>query len=1049
MKRIFQHPEEKSTGRKYWRSLEEYADTPEFRTWLEREFPEGASEMEVDGVSRRNFLRLMGASMALAGVGVAGCRRPEAYITPYTKSVEWQIPGKALLYATAMPTRSGAVPLVATTYDGRPTKLEGNSLHPASNGGTDAFAQASVLELWDPDRSRYYLNNGEQTDYRAFVAYLKEIATAQAGNGGAGLAVLLEEEKSPSVARMMEELRRVYPQVKIAVYESLGNEPEARVQSAALGTGSRLSLQFEKAEVVVSLASDFLGGEESNVQYLRDFSRRRRMSSTEDTPIRLYVAESRYTPTGGMADHRLRIRNREIPGLTVALARKVAELTGDSSIATLANGVETAGSVDQAWVDGLAADLVAHRGKSVLTVGRRQPEVVHALALAINNALGNIGQTVFALDEGIHVPTLSLKELVDEINNGQVKSLIIVGGNPVYNAPADFNFGEILGKVENTVRVGYWEDETSEKSGWHVPKAHYLESWGDGVGTDGTYTAVQPMILPIYDGLTTVDVLALLAGKDKPEGPEIVRETFDGRVAGADDDKWNLFLKNGFVEGTAPALRAFQPDFSAVKVVVDGSVPLASATADKFELVFAADYKVDDGRFVNNGWMQEVPDPITKITWDNALLISPASAKELGVKNGDLLQVTLDGRTLNVPALIAPGHADGSLTLSLGYGRTRTGHIGRGTGFNASVIRTSTTMLAAATVDVAVEGGTYELAVAHGHWTMEGRGLFRENTLENYRKDPTFASNVGMDSHIPPDFSLYKTAPLTAPEQWAMSIDLNTCTGCLACIIACQAENNIPIVGKEQVIHQREMHWMRIDRYFATVDEEDPNPEMVMQPVACMQCENAPCETVCPVNATVHSDDGLNVMVYNRCIGTRYCANNCPYKVRRFNFFDYNQRQLDKLYLGPLGPKGTEESIKLSKNPNVTVRMRGVMEKCTFCVQRIEEARIEARVAAGASDNVKIPTDRIKTACQQVCSAEAIVFGDKNDPESAVTRLRESDRNYVTLKYLNVRPRISYLARIRNPNQNIPGAEKVGMINGAGHDDHGDAHDDHGENTSH
>jgi molybdopterin-containing oxidoreductase family iron-sulfur binding subunit len=485
--------------------------------------------------------------------------------------------------------------------------------------------------------------------------------------------------------------------------------------------------------------------------------------------------------------------------------------------------------------------------------------------------------------------------------------------------------------------------------------------------------------------------------------------------------------------------------------------PVAPA-GEGLEVVFAADLKVYDGSYVNNGWLQELPDPITRLTWDNAAFLSPATAGRHGLETGSMAKIEVDGRALEIPVLVAPGHADDSVTIPLGYGRKRSGHVGNGTGFNGYVLRTSRTPLFATGAVIGSVGRKHDLAVTHGHWTMEGRDFFREGTIEDYRHDPQFARTIGMDSHIPPNVSLYRRPPLDAAEQWGMTIDLNTCTGCSACVIACQSENNIPIVGKEQVVNQREMHWMRIDRYFASVEEDEPNPEMVMQPVNCQHCENAPCETVCPVNATVHSEDGLNVMAYNRCIGTRYCANNCPYKVRRFNFFDYNQRPLDDLYWGPLAPKGTDELIKMSKNPNVTVRMRGVMEKCTFCLQRIEAARIDSRIEADGSGGAAMPTDAVKTACQQACPADAITFGDISDEKSRVAREMDSDRSYRILEYLNVKPRVSYLARLRNPNTRMPGAEKSGRINssaghGKGHGEkagHGsDSHgaDSHGSGT--
>jgi molybdopterin-containing oxidoreductase family iron-sulfur binding subunit len=602
------------------------------------------------------------------------------------------------------------------------------------------------------------------------------------------------------------------------------------------------------------------------------------------------------------------------------------------------------------------------------------------------------------------------------------------------------------------IRLGYSFDETSQFSTWNVPLAHYLEYWGDGRAVDGSYVSVQPMILPLFGAWSSLDLLAKIAGLPKPEGPELIQDTFKEIAKPADFvTAWATFLHDGFLANSAAKDETLNFNNGAASALIKDKSSTPVLGDDAYEVVLTACPKVDDGRYNNNGWLQEVPDPITKLTWDNAAQVSPATAAKLGIKDNEMIEITLDKTSLEIPIIIAPGHAENSISIPLGYGRSVVGRVGATTGFNAYPFRTSATPYFVVGAKVRVTGQTYKLALTQEHFALEGRGgdLTREATVSEYKAKPDFAKTQGMDAHIPPNVSLYTHPPLNNPKDpehapnhgwdphgWGMVVDLNSCTGCSACMVACQAENNIPVVGKEQVINGREMHWIRTDRYFASVDENDPEPEMVSQPLMCQHCENAPCETVCPVNATVHSEDGLNVMAYNRCIGTRYCANNCPFKVRRFNFFDYNQRDamgsknggwftgLHKWNL--ISAKGTEDTIKMQKNPNVTVRMRGVMEKCTFCVQRIQEAKIATKVAVRGSGDYRIPADSFTSACAQVCPTEAITFGDINNPESSVAKLKTSERGYRLLEYLNISTRTSYLARIRNPNPKMPGAEKIG-----------------------
>lgn len=1068
MKHVFEHPPEQAsvTGRKYWRSAGELKDTPEFRGWLEREFPAGAAEMEGDGLSRRNFLQLMGGSLALAGFGLASCRRPEAYLVPYAKSVEWLVPGKLVYYATSMPRRRGAMPLIAATVDGRPIKLEGNSLHPLSNGATDPFAQCALLDLYDPDRSRTYLHRGKAVEASTFEAFMKNVSAELLASGGEGAAILVEETHSPTRERLRAEVARTLPKLMWCLYDPLRPFNEIEATRAAFGDGTRLHPRFDRAEVILSLDSDFLNLDEGGVEATRDFTNRRRVDSPDDAMNRLYVVENRYTITGGMADHRLRCAASQIGAVAAALARKISAAIGGGAGAL--NDLLAAFPADAAgrfqnqdqWLSEAANDLLAARGKSLVVAGPRQPAAVHLLVQAINGALENIGHTVVATaapDLGGAEPT-SISGLAEAIAAKRVQTLFIIGGNPVYNALANLKWADVQKTVPTVVRLGYYEDETSELSQWHVPATHFLEQWGDVRTADGSYGIIQPMILPMFNGVSDLNLLTMLLGQPRDESPKPVRVTFDeiNKAGGNGDLIWNAFLRDGFLSGSAhPETPTAAFNVGAVKTYLAenlvGQFPAAPG-ADEFEVVLTSDYKVDDGRYANNGWLQEMPHPITKITWDNAALLSVAAAKKLGVTTGDMLEIEAAGGKIKAPAFVSPGHADHSVTISLGYGRRRTGRVGRNTGFDAYPLRTAKSTYFATGAKVKASGeGRYEIVTTQEHQSMEGRNLVRELPIEMYRQKAGFAENgtsfvgrMGMDAHIPPNVSLYRNPPLSAQHQWGMAIDLNTCTGCNACVVACQAENNIPVVGKDQVSRGRAMHWIRIDRYYSTIEgtagdpTEDEDPQLLTQPVTCHQCENAPCETVCPVNATIHTEEGLNAMAYNRCIGTRYCSNNCPYKVRRFNFFNYNERSIEPIesgiwkgkssaYKGPFQKKGMEESLKLSKNPNVTVRMRGVMEKCTFCVQRIEEAKIGQLRVARDSDNTMVPSDSFTTACAQVCPAGAIVFGNVADPESKVSKVKRQDRDYKMLEYLNVRPRLSYQARLRNPNSRMPGATKVGM----------------------
>ncbi|MEY4386657.1 MAG: hypothetical protein RLY20_1940 [Verrucomicrobiota bacterium] len=1032
---------EPATGRTYWRSLDQVSDTPEFREWLHREFPAGASEL-TDPVTRRHFVKIMSASFALAGVGLGltGCRKPEEKVEPFGKQPEGYVHGVASYYATAMPTRRGAIPLVAKSHDGRPVKVEGNALHPDSNGGTDRFAQASLLNLYDPDRATKFVKGSSVTTAQAAQDFLAELSVKFTKNKGASLAFLVEPSNSPSRDRLAALVKGVMPSMGWFTHDPVDSGVHAAAASEFFGQAVTPTFRFDKADVIVSLDCDFLGSEEEVHNNIRRFSSGRRIEKPEDKLNRLYVAEGLMTLTGANADHRKRMPSSAV-------------IKGASVIAaTVGAGVGSAADLsgeDAKWFVECAKDLLANKGASLVVAGAGQPLAVHALAYAINAALGNIGKTI-EFSAGASTGG-TIQQLAKALDAGAVDTLVILGGNPGNTAPAELNWAAAQRKAKTVVRLSYFEqDETSAACDWQIPAAHYLESWGDARTTDGTLVPIQPLIAPLFGGMTEIEILARIAGSSVVGAYEIVRETFAGFVSGDVEGAWRKFLHDGFLAKSAAKTVSVSLKSSAV------SAALSSAKATNgLEVVIRPDYSVDDGRFNNNGWMQELPDPITKFTWDNAVLVSRKTATDLGVANNDVVKITVNGRSVEGPIWVQPGQADGVLGVTLGYGRTKTGRVGTGTGFNAYTIRTSDSLHIATGAKVEKTGKTYPLSCTQEHWSMEGRAIIREANLEQFKEHPDFAKSMNL--HEPPKPAgeqgvwpkpLYPN-PLdavkpSAHHQWGMSVDLNACVGCSACVIACQSENNIPIVGKDQVRRGREMQWLRLDRYYTT-DKERFKPragawympprdeeqqyqswidevQVVTQPMMCQHCESAPCESVCPVNATAHDNEGLNVMAYNRCVGTRYCSNNCPYKVRRFNFFDYNKRPIDQLYKGPFGKRKEDEwdLLKMAKNPEVTVRMRGVMEKCTFCLQRIESAKISAKVKAGAGTFDKIPTDSFTTACAQACPAGAIVFGNVADPNSKVSKLKAQSRDYSVLEFLLTKPRLTYLARVRNPNKAMP-----------------------------
>jgi molybdopterin-containing oxidoreductase family iron-sulfur binding subunit len=926
--------------------------------------------------------------------------------------------GKPLYFATAFSLSGIAEGLLVESHEGRPTKIEGNPDHPASLGSTSAFAQASVLTLYDPDRSQTLTYLGEIRAWSAFVGAVQTALTAK--SGGARLRLLTETISSPSLADQIRQLLVQFPAAKWHQYEPVNRDNAQAGSRLAFGEVVNTIYHFHNADVILAIDSDFLSCGPGTLRYVHDFAARRRLERGGSEMNRLYVVESTATNTGAVADHRFRLRPSEIE----SFARRIAAAVGvQGEVATFVN--QQSKSSD--WLTSVARDLLQHRGKSVVIPGDYQSPMVHAVVHAMNHALGNVGSTVDYAAPVEAEPvnqTDSLRELVRDMDSGQVDLLLIVGGNPVYNAPADLLFSERLTKVPLRVHLGLYDDETSALCHWHIPKAHYLESWGDTRAFDGTVSIVQPLIAPLYRGKSAHELLAALLNQPEHTGYEIVRDYWKGQLTANNqdtnpkttneannaqenefEDSWREALRAGVIAKTALPIKqvSLRTDWSNQAQ----STAATSSSSSELEIIFRPEPYIYDGRFANNGWLQELPRPLSKLTWDNAALISPATAERLGLSYeiaarggehgevfADLVELEYQGRKLRTPVWIVPGHADDCLTVHLGYGRTRAGRVASGAGFKAYALRTSDSPWFNRGLTLRKTGEQFALANTQLHYNMEGRELVRSASLAEYLKNPSFAHEK---DHAPPrSLSLYPPVEYNG-YAWGMAIDLGTCVGCNACVVACQSENNIPIVGKTEVMHGREMHWLRVDRYYEGPVE---NPNTSFQPVPCMHCENAPCELVCPVGATVHSSEGLNDMVYNRCVGTRYCSNNCPYKVRRFNFLLFQDWDTP--------------SLKMLRNPDVSVRSRGVMEKCTYCVQRINEAKIDAE-----KENRPVGDGEIVTACQAVCPAQAIVFGDINDPKSRVSQLKAQQRNYGLLEELNTRPRTTYLAAVRNPNPEI------------------------------
>lgn len=1002
-------------------------------------------KLPTNALDRREFLRLMGASMVLAGMTSCGSvRYPTEEIVPYARQPREITPGEPLFYATAMTLGGYASGLLVESREGRPTKIEGNPLHPASLGATDVFAQASVLSLYDPDRSKNILHSGEISTWDDFLIDFNRNLTKQRANGGAGLRILTQTVVSPTLAAQIKEISQNFPNAVWHQYEPINQDNEQTGAIMAFGELLETVYKFDEADVVLSLEGDFLFDHHAHVRYARDFAKKRTLIGDKKQMNRLYVVEAMPSVTGSAADHRLALKQSEIENFARIIGAKFG-LPTNPQIEELADKA--------AWINAVAEDLNEHRGSSIIVAGREQPPFVHALVHALNNALGNVGKTVFYTQPVAVNPVNqleSLRSLALDMNAGRVEMLVIVGGNPVYDAPADFYFTEALLKVPWRAHLSLYADETSADCQWHVPTTHELEMWSDARAFDGTVSVIQPLIAPLFNGKSPHELLAAFGENPYRSGYDLVREFWrkssgNQNVSAANintnqtnenannsarlnsqtsanqsnqqtenqnnfEQNWRQYLRDGVIPNTrfTPKQVSLKTEFlnqnlqSEIPNPKSANPPASAGGSDGWlEIAFRPDPGVWDGRFVNNGWLQEVPKPITKLTWGNAALMSPATAKKFdlntevadtggarGQVECDVAELIFGGVTVRAPVFIVEGHADDAVTVYLGYGRTRAGQIGNDGGFNAYPLRNSGAMWFGKNLEMRKTGERFSLACTQRHHKMEGRDLARFASLETYRANPNFAKH----SEIKKEISLYPEWEYTG-HQWGMAIDNNICIGCNACVVACQAENNIPVVGKKEVLRAREMHWIRIDQYFE-------NDAILSQPVPCMHCEKAPCEVVCPVEATTHSAEGLNEMTYNRCVGTRYCSNNCPYKVRRFNFFGYTD---------------FDEPIEmLQRNPEVTIRSRGVMEKCTYCVQRIQHAKIQSEI-----EERDLRDGEVVTACQQACPTEAIIFGDINDPNSRVSRVKREPRNYALLEELNTQPRTTYLATVNNLNEKI------------------------------
>ncbi|MFL5354232.1 TAT-variant-translocated molybdopterin oxidoreductase [Archangium sp.] len=974
-----------------WRSLESLHNPPEHAA---REFPPGATEPP-QGLDRRRFLKLAGTTAALAGL--AACKRPAEKVMPYTYQPPDVTPGVPNAYATAWMHEGYAAGLVVTSWEGRPTKVEGNPDHPASLGATNHLAQALLVDLYDPARTRGVKQRGTVRSFQTYLEQQREHARRLEATGGEGLWLLLEPSSSPTRRELVERIRQRYPRARVETYHALPRDNVYEGARLAFGRPLETRVRYDEARVVLSLDSDFLTQGPFALREARELIQSR--TPDRDTMSRLYVAESHYSVTGMNADHRFRLRPSEVERFALAVLGEVARQAGDKAVLSRFRGVELAWPEKAKEARAVAADLLRNGDRSVVVAGPRQPPRVHAVAHLLNEALGSQRRLITLHEPGVDAVRSGpevLRELSEAASAGRVDTLVVTAFDPVSTAPVGVTPGAAVSAVPNSVYLAFREDDTAKQSEWVLPAAHVLESWGDARAVDGTVSILQPLIQPLFQGVTELDVLAPFAGVAERTAYELVKGHHARQRGGGGalfEDAWDQWLAVGTIPDTAAPAVTATLDAGAVEESVRA---FAGKASQGLELNLVPGYKVHDGRFFHNPWLQELPDPLTMLAWGNAALVSPRTAERLKLEPRGKVKLTLRGRWLEAPVFVLPGHADDTVTLELGWGREwlddDTEKLGV-LGVNAYLLRHVDAPWFADGLQVEKVEGKGGLATSQEHWSMEGREIAIQDTLEDFeKKKPHYLEHLKGDVE-----KLYDPFKYDEPYQWAMGVDLNRCIGCGACTVACQAENNIPVVGPEQVKRGREMHWLRVDRYFEGSPDE---PHAIPQPMMCQHCEAAPCEYVCPVNATVHSDEGLNEMVYNRCVGTRYCSNNCPYKVRRFNYLDYHPKQ--------------GELDKLRYNPDVTVRSRGVMEKCTYCVQRIERARIESRKA-----RLPIDTDSLQSACAQVCPTEAIVFGSLHAVGSEVFRRHRDVRHYAVLHELGTRPRTAYLARIKNPNPEL------------------------------
>ncbi len=957
--------------------------------FLKENFPSLGEDLK-SPLSRRSFMSIMGASMALAGL--AGCRRPVEKIIPYVVPPENIVPGVPEYYATTMPFGMSAYGLIVETHEGRPTKIEGNPDHPSTKGMSNAYMQASLLDLYDPDRAKKPMHKGVEKEWHDFVEYWQKLYPKYIESQGKGLAIISESFSSPTLGRLYREFKQKFPKAIWCAYDPINDENIYNGIKLATGRDLRPVYDYSKADIILSLDCDFLFSESESITAAHGFAERRRIENEHGSMNRLYVVEPTLSVTGGMADHRLAKNSIEIDLFTTILARELKKRGLDIKIEDRRLDFSNNLGFDEKWISALADDLITNRGKSLIVAGRRQSESIQTLVYALNYALGNIGTSVNYVELKDSPEKNDIDELYKTIDKEEISALLIFGCNPIYSLPYGPSFGNQIGKIENTVYLSSHQNETSDYVNWLIPSSHYLESWGDTRAADGTLGIIQPLIQPLYESKSIFEMMSLIVSGEDKSGFEIVRQTWKGLLPTLTFEKnWRQVLHDGLLKESISTYSMAEPDWQKIRT---GSPSLGNNEPVAIVAEFYPSSSTYDGRFANNGWLQELPDPITKITWDNPALINPSTAKEFNLQSGDIIRLVYYKDAIEIPVWVMPGIAENTVILTFGYGRTKAGRVGDNIGFNTYKLYGLGSGIRIKGITLTKTGATHKLACTQEHHTMDNRPIIRQATLEHYRRHPEFAPE--MVEH-PPLNSLWDERKYDERYQWGMAIDLNLCIGCNACTIACQSENNIPVVGKDQVIRGREMHWIRVDRYFAG---DDSNAEIMHMPVPCQHCENAPCEQVCPVQATQHDKEGLNNMVYNRCVGTRYCSNNCPYKVRRFNFYNYT--------------KEIVEMLKMAQNPDVTVRSRGVMEKCTYCLQRINRAKINAKM-----DNREVRDGEIVTACEQACPTGAISFGNLRDQKSRVAQIKKQNRNYNLLEELNTKPRTSYLARIKNPNPKL------------------------------